>query len=67
MRSDPRNGRRRPERRTPDLAEFPNLVVIYLGMKVKARGASRPLVSFGLDQAPFGCHTVFISINAVTS
>jgi hypothetical protein len=31
MRSDPRNGRRRPEHRTPDLAEFPNLVVVYLG------------------------------------
>lgn len=39
--------RHRPERRTPDLAEFPDLVVIYLGMKVKAPRGLKTLGSFG--------------------
>jgi hypothetical protein len=38
---------RRGDRRTPDLSEFPDLVVIYLGMKVKAFRGLRTLLSFG--------------------
>lgn len=47
MTADQRNERRRPDRRTPDLAEFPDLVAIYLGMQVKAPRGLKTLVSFG--------------------
>ena len=35
------------QRRTPDLSQFPDLVVIYLGMKVKAPRGIRTLLGFG--------------------
>ena len=35
------------ERRAPDLSQFPDLVVIYLGMKVKSVGGIKTLVGFG--------------------
>ncbi|HZJ52056.1 MAG TPA: phenylacetaldoxime dehydratase family protein [Actinomycetota bacterium] len=35
------------ERRTPDLTQFPNLVVVYLGMKVKAPRGIKTVLSFG--------------------
>ncbi|MDQ3662564.1 MAG: DUF4188 domain-containing protein [Actinomycetota bacterium] len=34
-------------RRTPDLTQFPDLVVIYLGMKVKSPRGLKTLISFG--------------------
>ena len=37
----------RSERRTPDLSRFPDLVVIYLGMKVKAPRGIKTLLGFG--------------------
>ena len=38
---------RRSERRTPDLSRYPDLVVIYLGMKVRSPGGVKTLLSFG--------------------
>jgi hypothetical protein len=37
----------RGDRRTPDLSEFPDLVVIYLGMKVREPRGIKTLLSFG--------------------
>ena len=37
----------RSERRTPDLSEFPDLVVIYLGMKARSLRGIKTLLSFG--------------------
>jgi hypothetical protein len=37
----------RSERRTPDLSDFPDLVVIYLGMKVRSPRGIKTLISFG--------------------
>jgi hypothetical protein len=37
----------RSERRTPDLSDFPDLVVIYLGMKVRSFRGIKTLVGFG--------------------
>src|SRR5579875_741239 len=37
----------RPERRTVDLSPYPDLVVIYLGMRVNKPGGVKTLVRFG--------------------
>jgi hypothetical protein len=37
----------RSERRTPELSKFPDLVVIYLGMKVKSPRGIKTLLGFG--------------------
>lgn len=37
----------RADRRAPDLSQFPDLIVIYLGMKVKSVGGTKTLLSFG--------------------
>jgi hypothetical protein len=37
----------RPDRTTVDLSEYPDLVVIYLGMKVRSLRGLRTLISFG--------------------
>lgn len=37
----------RPERETVDLSQFPDLVVIYLGMRVNALGGVKTLFGFG--------------------
>ncbi len=47
MTSDQTGKSRRSERRTPDLSQFPDLVVIYLGMKVRSPGGVKTLLSFG--------------------
>jgi hypothetical protein len=43
----------RPERLTVDLSQYPNLVVIYLGMRVKAFKGIKTLMGLGpqIDQA----------------
>jgi hypothetical protein len=47
MTSQQKNTGHKPERRTPDLSEFPDLVVIYLGMKAKKLGGLKTVLSFG--------------------
>jgi hypothetical protein len=37
----------RADRQAPDLSQFPDLIVIYLGMKVKSVGGVKTLLSFG--------------------
>ena len=37
----------RPDRTTVDLSQYPDLVVIYLGMRVKSLRGLRTLISFG--------------------
>ena len=36
-----------PNRTTADLSAYPDLVVIYLGMRVNSPGGLRTLISFG--------------------
>jgi hypothetical protein len=38
---------RKGDRRTPDLSKLPDLVVIYLGMRVKSPRGIKTLLSFG--------------------
>ena len=47
MASQQSNSSHKVERRTPDLRDYPELVVIYLGMKVKKLQGVKTVLSFG--------------------
>ena len=47
MSSAGRNGKGTPERRTVDLSRYPDLVVIYLGMRANSLRGLKTLIGFG--------------------
>jgi len=49
--------RTRVERRTVNLSAYPDLVVIYLGMKVNGIAGIKTLLGFGLEDFFFCCGT----------
>jgi hypothetical protein len=57
----------RVERQTVDLSAYPDLVVIYLGMRVNALAGVKTLLGLGpqiknsVDQKPDGCCCMRIS------